>query len=125
MPFASSILEEDMDKYLSWENTKDKNNPYYMIMTYDTNPIAHTEISGGIHPYDKTVRPQLVTKEHNKDYWNLIKEFKNITGIGGILNTSLNLHGLPLVYDPEDAFHVMENSSLKYLALENYLIEKI
>jgi carbamoyltransferase len=125
MPFASSILDEDIDKYIAWNGTKEKNNPYYMIMTYDTNPIAHTEISGGIHPYDKTVRPQLVTKEHNIDYWNLIKEFKNITGIGGILNTSLNLHGLPLVYDPEDAFHVMENSSLKYLALENYLIEKI
>lgn len=125
MPFASSILDEDMDKYIAWQDTKNKNNPYYMIMTYDTNKIAHTEIAGGIHPYDKTVRPQLVTQKHNSDYWNLIKEFKKITGIGGILNTSLNLHGLPLVYDPDDAFHVMENSSLKYLALEDYLIEKI
>ncbi|MCK5537623.1 MAG: hypothetical protein KAI79_12405 [Bacteroidales bacterium] len=125
MPFASSILDEDMDKYIDWEQLKHKILPYYMIMTYDTKPIAHTEISGGIHPYDKTVRPQMVTKEHNQDYWNLIKEFKNITGIGGLLNTSLNLHGLPLVYEPEDAFHVMENSNLKYLAIENWLIEKI
>lgn len=125
MPFASSILDEDMDKYIAWEDIKEKNSPYYMIMTYDTNEIAHTEIAGGIHPYDKTVRPQIVTKKHNDDYWTLIKEFKNLTGIGGILNTSLNLHGLPLVYDPEDAFHVMENSSLKYLAIGDYLIEKI
>jgi carbamoyltransferase len=94
-----------------------------MIMTFDTKQEAD-EIKGGIHPYDRTVRPQLVTKEHNLSYWNLLNEFKKITGIGGILNTSLNLHGLPLVHKPEDAFHVMENSNLKYLAIENYLIEK-
>ncbi|WP_299455629.1 carbamoyltransferase C-terminal domain-containing protein [uncultured Microscilla sp.] len=124
MPFASSIIDDDMDKYLSWKKDKDKNAPYYMIMTYDTNPIAHTELAGGIHPYDKTVRPQMVTKEHNQDYWNLINEFKKITNIGGVLNTSLNLHGLPLVHAPEDAFHVMENSSLKYLAIGDFLITK-
>ncbi len=124
MPFASSILDEDMDKYLAWEEVKQKNTPYYMIMTYDTKKVAQTEITGGIHPYDKTVRPQVVTKKHNMDYWNLIKEFKKLTGIGGVLNTSLNLHGLPLVHEPEDAFHVLENSCLKCLAIGDYLIEK-
>ena len=120
MPFASSILDSDIDKYV-YTNTKD--HPYYMIMTYDTKEAAK-EIVGGIHPYDKTVRPQLVTHEHNASYWTLINEFKNLTGIGGVLNTSLNLHGLPLVYSPEDAFEVIEKSKLKYLAIGNYLIEK-
>ncbi len=121
MPFASSMLDTDFDKYVISEG---KNDPYYMIMTFDTKKEAD-EIKGGIHPYDRTVRPQLVTQKHNMGYWNLINEFKKITGIGGILNTSLNLHGLPLVHTPEDAFHVLENSNLKYLAIENYIIEKI
>jgi len=125
MPFASSILDEDMDKYIAWDSVRIKNNPYYMIMTYETNAVAQSEIVGGIHPYDRTVRPQMVTKEHNEDYWNMIKEFKTISGIGGVLNTSLNLHGLPLVYEPEDAFHVLENSSLKYLAIGDFLVKKI
>ncbi|TAF66236.1 MAG: hypothetical protein EAZ55_06315 [Cytophagales bacterium] len=123
MPFASSVLDTDMDKYVVWD--KNKNLPYYMIMTYDTQPIAHTEMAGGIHPYDKTVRPQMVSQDYNQEYWNLINHFKTITGIGGILNTSLNLHGLPLVHSPEDAFHVMDNSSLKYLAIGNFLVEKV
>lgn len=121
MPFASSILDTDYHKYII---TSCKNAPYYMIMTFDTKKEAD-EIRGGIHPYDRTVRPQLVTQKHNPSYWNLIDEFKKITGIGGILNTSLNLHGLPLVHTPEDAFHVLENSNLKYLAIENYLIHKV
>jgi len=121
MPFASSILDEDIDRYV---HLNDKYESFYMIMTYDTKEEAK-EIIGGIHPYDKTVRPQLVTKEQNESYWRLINNFKRLTGIGAVLNTSLNLHGLPLVYSPEDAFEVLEKSKLKYLAIENYLITKV
>ena len=42
-----------------------------------------------------------------------------------ILNTSFNLHGLPLVYNPNDALYVFDNSGLSYLALGNFLIEEI
>jgi len=121
MPFASSILDEDFQRYVVTDN---KNNPYYMVMTYDTKQQAATEILAGIHPYDKTIRPQLVSREHNESYWQLLKEFKLLTSAGGVLNTSLNLHGLPLVHKPEDAFEVLEKSELKYLAIENYLISK-
>lgn len=120
MPFASSILDSDIKKYVKMN---DKNEPFYMIMTYDTEAAAN-EIVGGIHPYDRTVRPQLVTQKHNQSYWELINEFKRLTGIGGILNTSLNLHGLPLVYSPEDAFKVIDESKLKYLAIGNYMLVK-
>lgn len=121
MPFASSVLDEYYDKYVV---DYGKNKPYYMIMTYDTKPEA-VKIKAGIHPYDSTVRPQLVTEKHNARYHKLIKLFSEKTGIGGVLNTSLNLHGLPLVHTPEDAFYLMENSSLKYLVIENYLLEKL
>lgn len=123
MPFASSILAESMDDYVEWDSKK--NRPYYMIMTYDTKPLAHNQMAGGIHPYDKTVRPQYVTREHNEDYWRLINRFKELTGIGGILNTSLNLHGLPLVHAPEDAFEVIDKSGLRHLAIGNYFVSKI
>lgn len=120
MPFASSILDEDFVKYIE---TNDKNDPLYMVMTYDTKPKAD-EIVAGIHPYDRTIRPQLVTQAHNLDYWKLLKAFKALCGAGGVLNTSLNLHGLPLVHRPEDAFEVLERSELNFLAIENYLISK-
>ena len=43
------------------------------------------------------MRPQFVKKEHNHGYHKLISEFEKITGMGGILNTSFNLHGWPIV----------------------------
>jgi carbamoyltransferase len=40
------------------------------------------------------------------------------------MNTSFNLHGLPLVYGPKEALYVFKNSGLKYLQLGDYLVKK-
>ena len=34
------------------------------------------------------------------------------------------LHGLPIAFDVKDAMFVLDNSGLKYLAIENYLVVK-
>ena len=44
---------------------------------------------------------------------------------GGVLNTSFNLHGFPIVLGPKEAWHAFENSGLTHLALENHLISKV
>jgi carbamoyltransferase len=121
MPFACSILEEDQHEYI--ENPKNIYAPY-MIITFNTAERGRKELKAGIHPYDFTIRPQIVRKEWNPKYHYLISEFKKLTGIGGVLNTSFNLHGEPLVCSPEDAISTFERSGLKYLALGNYLISK-
>ena len=50
--------------------------------------------------------------------------FESKTGIGGILNTSFNLHGFPIVFNPETAISTFKNSALDYLAVGNYLLKK-
>ncbi|HNY97509.1 MAG TPA: carbamoyltransferase C-terminal domain-containing protein [Candidatus Pacearchaeota archaeon] len=121
MPFAASILKEDADRYLVFK--KPIKAPY-MSITFDTKELAHTHILAALHPYDLTSRPQLVEKSWNPEYHALISEFKNLTGIGAVLNTSFNLHGEPNVESPKDALHTFEDSGLPYLALENFLIAK-
>ena len=81
-------------------------------------------LANGIHSYDKTCRPQIVSREANPDYWKLIDEFRQLTGIGGVVNTSLNLHGDPLVHTPLDAITVLERSQLRHLALNEFLVQK-
>lgn len=120
MPFAPSILDRRADDYII--NPKQVQGPY-MIMSFDTTEKAE-EIEAAIHPYDRTVRPQVVYKDWNPSYYRLIEYFEELTGRSAILNTSFNLHGYPIVCTPMDAIDVFINSGLKYLALENYLIEK-
>ncbi len=121
MPFATSIRVESMHDYLI---IKKEINAPYMSITYDTKEKAHRDIIAAIHPYDQTSRPQIVSRIMNEKYHNLITEFNRLTGIGGILNTSFNLHGEPNVESPLDALKTFENSGLLHLAIGNYLISK-
>jgi carbamoyltransferase len=96
-----------------------------MAVAMDTKKEFLQDIKAGTHPYDETIRPQILTREQNGDYYDLLEKFSDLTGIGALLNTSYNLHGLPVVNDVEDALHVFENSGLKFLVLNNTLLCKI
>ena len=117
MPFAVSLIEKRMNRYLV-----DGCPSRYMIDSFDTTD-KRDEIVAGTHPLDGTARPNTV-QEWNPGYLNVLKEFEKHTGISGMLNTSFNLHGYPLVDTPESAIFTLENSGLKYLAMGNWLIRK-
>lgn len=121
MPFTPSILYERKDDYLIAPN---KTKSPYMIMAYRTTELAQKELIAALHPYDLTARPQVLEKNWNPSYYKILSEFEKITGIGGVLNTSFNLHGDPIVYTPSDAVYTLLNSSLDYLAMGNYLIRR-
>mgnify|MGYP001589357385 CR=1 FL=1 len=121
MHFTPSILDKFEKKYVV--NPKKIFAPY-MAITFNSTSLAKEHLPAAMHPYDTTLRPQVVTRDYNSDYYEIIEEFSKLTGIGGILNTSFNLHGEPNVLSPEDALHTVENSSLKYLAMGSYLLEK-
>ncbi|SKB95272.1 carbamoyltransferase [Lachnospiraceae bacterium] len=119
MPFTPSILDEDKDKYLN--NPKQLSFPY-MTIGCETTEVGKNAIKAAIHPADKTARPQIVTEAINKEYYDIIREFKKLTGVGVLLNTSLNLHGYPIVRTAKQAFHVFENSDLDGLLINDNLI---
>jgi carbamoyltransferase len=120
MPFALSILSERVSDYIV--NPKKIPAPY-MILTFDTTD-RRSELAAAIHPFDFTVRPQVVENAWNPKYHTILREFEKLTGIGGILNTSFNLHGFPIASSPSDSLDVFDRSGLPALAIENWLIEK-
>jgi carbamoyltransferase len=119
MPFACSIMEEEVERFV--DNPKRVSAPY-MIMTFDARHVD--KIIAGCHPEDHTVRPQIVAKEWNKDYYQIISAFREKTGVGALLNTSFNLHGEPIVSKPAEAVDVLLRSGLRHLCLGPYLIAK-
>jgi len=119
MPFTPSMLKEKSDKYVV--NSK-KIMAKFMTMGYDSTDEGKRVLKAAIHPYDKTVRPQFVEKDINPGYHEIISEFEKITGIGAVLNTSLNLHGEPISCTPEDALHVFEDSGLDMLLINDILV---
>lgn len=121
MPFAPSILEDRMTDYC--QINKGIISPY-MTLSFATTPLGQQDLKAAMHPYDFTVRAQTVIQAWNPKYYELIKEFERLTGVGAVLNTSFNLHGFPIVNGPKEALEAFRNSGLEYLALEDYLISK-
>ncbi|MBI3396897.1 hypothetical protein HY045_00310 [Candidatus Woesebacteria bacterium] len=121
MPFAPTILESKAATFI--ENPK-KLDARYMIVAFETKKDHQEDILAAIHPYDKTARPQVLNKTDNPGYFQLINEFRKITGIGAVLNTSFNIHGEPIVCTPTDALSTLNRSGLKYLIMGKYLVKK-
>ena len=119
MPFALSILDNAFDEYI--ENPKNLESPF-MAISLDVKREKIGQIEAGIHPYDKTVRPQSVSEKYNPEYFALISEFEKLTGIPALLNTSFNLHGEPIVDSIADALYTFKNSGLDHLLIQDKIL---
>jgi carbamoyltransferase len=112
-PFAAMVLEEDANIY--FDMGRIKSSPF-MTISFPVRPEYVSVIPGVTH-VDNTCRIQTISKDNGYVY-DLLHEFKKLTGYGIILNTSFNLAGDPLVETPEDAVKTLNDCSLDYLWFE-------
>jgi carbamoyltransferase len=112
-PFAGSVLQEDANDWFDMAGAEESP---FMMMAVNVAADKIKEVPCITH-VDDTCRVQTVTEEQNKHYYNLIKSFKEITGVPVLFNTSFNLAGEPLVETISDALNTLYNSKLKYLYL--------
>jgi carbamoyltransferase len=94
-----------------------------MIIAFQAIEEKVTDIMSAAH-VDNTIRVQTVSKKIVPRYWSLINEFKKITGVPAVLNTSFNVAGQPIVCSPRDAIMTFFGCGLDYLAIEDYLVWK-
>lgn len=116
-PFAPSCLEEDKDIFFNINQSSP-----YMNFTCKVKQEMKHKIPAVVH-VDNSVRLHTVSKKNNLKYWNLINEFKKLTGVGVLLNTSFNIQE-PIVETPEDALNCFLRSSVDYLVINNFLISR-
>jgi predicted NodU family carbamoyl transferase len=111
-PFAPSVLREDASIYFEMMN---QDSPY-MLMVFDIKEKYKNDLDSIVHK-NNTCRVQTVTSEWSPKFYDLLKEFKSITGCSLLLNTSLNKRGMPIVETPRDAIDLFMNCSLDYLII--------
>lgn len=110
-PFAGSILLEHVHDWFDMRGLEES--PFMMFAVNVLENKKH--IIPSITHVDGTCRVQTVSEQQNYHYYNLIKQFYNITGVPILFNTSFNLAGEPLVETPEDAINTFTNSDIDYL----------
>ena len=115
-PFAGSILEEDAHE---WFDLRGMDSSPTMMYAVNCQPGVKEKIPAIIH-VDGTCRIQTVSYDQNPNYYNIIKTFKEKTGVPIIFNTSFNLGGEPLVETIDDAIRTLATSDIEYLYLPEF-----
>ena len=95
----------------------------YMTFTFEVKEEWKTRVPEVVHQ-DGTSRAQVLRREFNPRYYDLMKEMERLTGNGVVLNTSLNRRGEPMICSPTDALNMFYGSDLCYLIMEDILVVK-
>ena len=137
-PFAPSVLEEDVEQYFDLVGKS----PYMLLVApiredkkiplpagysdkplYDRLYFLRSDLPSITH-IDYSARIQSVSHKTNPRYWELIDEFKKLTGYGVIVNTSFNVRGEPVVCTPDDAYRCFMRTEMDFLVVGNYVMDK-
>ena len=120
-PLTPSVIEWFTKKY--FDLSEPESEYKYMLKVVNVIPEKKELIKWVVH-IDNTARIQVVFKDDNKKYFDLIDEYRNKTGISMLLNTSFNSAWEPIVETPEDAIKMFLSTELDYLVLWNYILSK-
>jgi carbamoyltransferase len=138
-PFAPSVLIEDLSRYYKTatpspymlliamlKDTLRRQAPENELSEDLTTRLSHTRSDlPAVTHVDHSSRIQTVSKDINPRFWQLINDFKKITGQGILINTSFNRRGEPIVCTPEDAWLCFMRTELDYLVMGNYVFDKL
>ncbi len=117
-PVAPVVMEEEAPEWFV-------NATYspFMLFIYDVQPGKADKIPAVRH-VDGTARIQTVNRQQHPEYYDLLKEFRELTGVPVLVNTSFNTLGKPIVCTPRDALECFWGSPFDALVIGSFLIEK-
>ena len=137
-PFAPAVLAEDASTFFDL----DTNSPYMSLVADVVNErrailpanyhelplmdrlyIKRSDVPSITH-LDFSARIQTVHQNTNERFGTLLKQFKEKTGYGILVNTSFNVRGEPIVCNPEDSYRCFMRTEMDYLVVNNYLFSK-
>lgn len=119
-PFAPSVLAERAREW--FEMGRDSDGYHYMLYACLARPDRAARIPAVVH-VDGTSRVQVVAREHNPRYHELIAHFEDVTGVPMVLNTSFN-DSEPIVCSPRDALTTFAATRIDAVAFGDFVAER-
>jgi carbamoyltransferase len=117
-PVAPVVLEEDVaDWFVNGAVSP------FMLFIYDVQPDKADRIPAVRH-IDGTARIQTINRSQNPPYYDLLRAFKERTGVPVLINTSFNTRGEPVVCSPRDAVESFCSTPLDALVIGSFIVEK-
>jgi carbamoyltransferase len=121
MPFAPATIDDEISSsFLGTEGAE--HTAEFMTITFDCTDSFKAHCPAAVH-VDGTARPQIVRKQTNPSLHKTLEHYRELTGIGTVVNTSFNMHEEPIVCTPEDAVRSFVRGHLDYLAIGPFIVE--
>ncbi len=117
-PFCPSMLDTVAEKMLKVDHPSP-----FMTFTFEVSDEWKARVPEVVHE-DGTSRAQVLERQYNPRWYDLMVELEKLTGNGVSLNTSLNRRGEAMVCSPKDALDMFYGSDLQYLIMEDILVVK-
>jgi len=93
----------------------------FMTLTFDCTDFMKQRCPAAVH-VDGTARPQLVRREVNPEYHQILVEHERLSGSPSLINTSFNMHEEPIVCSPRDAVRAFLDGRIDGLALGPFFV---
>lgn len=120
MPFAPVTIPEYAQKcFIGWDDNHVASK--FMTICYKCTSYFREKCPAVVH-VDDTARPQVVYREENPAYYDVIRTYAEDTGIPAIINTSFNHHEEPIVNSPLDAVESLLKGNVDILVIGDYLV---
>jgi len=117
-PVAPVVLEEEAGEWF-----EDADHSPFMLFVHKVKEDKAEKIPAVRH-VDGTARIQTVNRDQHPAYYDLLREFKQRTGVPVLVNTSFNTRGEPIVCTPRDAIECFWTSPFDALVINSFLLEK-
>jgi carbamoyltransferase len=120
MPFAPVTIDTWAEKcFVGW--APDHVASKFMTTCYCCTDFLREKCPAIVH-IDNTARPQVITRDDNPEYFDVIKLYIEKTGNPAIINTSFNFHEEPIVMNPFDAIKCFRDKNVTVLVVGNFLV---
>jgi carbamoyltransferase len=117
-PFAPSVLAEAASEWFDPPIASP-----YMLMSLAVRAEKRAIVPAITH-VDGSARVQTVTRKQNALFYRLIENFRELTGVPMVLNTSLNIKGEPIARTADDALRCFTHSDLDVLVIGQVVMWK-
>lgn len=119
-PFAASCTFNDAKKLFS----NVERSPYMTIAFKSNGPATEKDLAPIIHE-DGSCRAHVISRSDNPRYFDLLSEFKKLSGLGIVLNTSLNGPGEPITETISDTLELFSKTSIcRTVIIDDFVVEK-
>jgi carbamoyltransferase len=117
MPFAPVVAEEDAERVFKLGRAT-AYAARFMTVTAHVQPGWRERIPAVVH-IDGTARPQVIRRQWNPLYYDILKAFEQRTGLPVLVNTSFNVHEEPIINRPEECLRALRDGRIDYVVTEN------